>query len=122
MDTTAPPHLQQDVGTVGNNNIVIVAGGDVFVGSPVSGRGGKRGRGGSRRWLGAGVLTFIASATLVTWEARSHLSPSFDWPEGKSARCKDGWYSQSQTRSGTCSSHGGVAAWRYAADHPFWNR
>jgi len=118
MDTTAPPHVGHNVSIIGDNNEVTVGGGDVFVRSTVSGRGGGRGRGGSRRWLGAGVLTFLTTATLVTWEVRSQLSPPPDW----SARCRDGWYSQSQTRSGTCSSHGGVAAWRYAADHPFWNR
>ncbi len=32
-------------------------------------------------------------------------------PEGASARCKDGTYSFSQSRRGTCSRHGGVAEW-----------
>jgi uncharacterized protein DUF3761 len=32
-------------------------------------------------------------------------------PAGASAKCKDGTYSHSQTRSGTCSRHGGVAQW-----------
>ncbi|MET8429979.1 DUF3761 domain-containing protein [Nocardia sp. NPDC004860] len=32
-------------------------------------------------------------------------------PDGATARCKDGTYSFSQHRSGTCSHHGGVAAW-----------
>lgn len=36
--------------------------------------------------------------------------PSND-PTGASARCKDGTYSYSKNRRGTCSSHGGVAAW-----------
>ena len=30
---------------------------------------------------------------------------------GASAKCKDGTYSKSAHRSGTCSSHGGVAEW-----------
>jgi len=30
-------------------------------------------------------------------------------PEGATARCRDGTYSFSQHRSGTCSRHGGVA-------------
>jgi hypothetical protein len=30
---------------------------------------------------------------------------------GATAKCKDGTYSKSQTHSGTCSSHGGVAQW-----------
>lgn len=32
-------------------------------------------------------------------------------PAGASARCRDGTYSFSKNRRGTCSSHGGVATW-----------
>jgi hypothetical protein len=32
-------------------------------------------------------------------------------PFGATARCRDGWYSCSQHRPGTCSWHGGVAEW-----------
>jgi len=32
-------------------------------------------------------------------------------PAGASARCRDGTYSFSQHRSGTCSHHGGVSTW-----------
>jgi hypothetical protein len=32
-------------------------------------------------------------------------------PSGASAICKDGTYSFSQHRQGTCSGHGGVASW-----------
>ncbi|HGL4257134.1 DUF3761 domain-containing protein [Burkholderia dolosa] len=32
-------------------------------------------------------------------------------PEGASARCRDGAYSFSRHRRGTCSGHGGVAEW-----------
>jgi hypothetical protein len=32
-------------------------------------------------------------------------------PAGASARCRDGSYSFSQNRRGTCSHHGGVAVW-----------
>jgi hypothetical protein len=32
-------------------------------------------------------------------------------PTGATAKCKDGTYSKSTHRSGTCSSHGGVAEW-----------
>jgi hypothetical protein len=32
-------------------------------------------------------------------------------PPGATARCRDGGYSFSQHRSGTCSGHGGVAEW-----------
>jgi hypothetical protein len=36
-------------------------------------------------------------------------------PPGATARCNDGTYSYSQTRSGTCSHHGGVALWLTSA-------
>jgi acyl-homoserine lactone acylase PvdQ len=32
-------------------------------------------------------------------------------PDGASARCRDGTYSFSRNRRGTCSHHGGVAQW-----------
>lgn len=32
-------------------------------------------------------------------------------PSGASAKCRDGSYSYSQNRRGTCSGHGGVASW-----------
>jgi len=32
-------------------------------------------------------------------------------PQGASAQCRDGTYSFSQSRRGTCSQHGGVASW-----------
>jgi hypothetical protein len=32
-------------------------------------------------------------------------------PVGASAKCRDGSYSFSKSRRGTCSRHGGVAAW-----------
>ena len=32
-------------------------------------------------------------------------------PVGTTARCKDGTYSYSLTRRGTCSRHGGVSQW-----------
>lgn len=38
-----------------------------------------------------------------------YQSPSA--PAGATARCVDGTYSFSQSRSGTCSHHGGVAQW-----------
>lgn len=37
-------------------------------------------------------------------------SPSSN-PQGATARCKDGTYSYSQSRRGTCSYHGGVEQW-----------
>lgn len=40
---------------------------------------------------------------------RPYVAPSA--PVGASARCRDGTYSFSQNRRGTCSHHGGVAEW-----------
>jgi hypothetical protein len=34
-------------------------------------------------------------------------------PKGATARCRDGGYSYSQHRRGTCSYHGGVRTWLY---------
>jgi len=39
-------------------------------------------------------------------------SRSGDVPDGATARCRDGTWRFSRHRSGTCSRHGGVAAWR----------
>jgi hypothetical protein len=47
------------------------------------------------------VGSALASVTVAT------ASP----PSGATARCRDGSYSFSQHRSGTCSHHGGVAVW-----------
>ena len=46
-------------------------------------------------------------------QGRPSPSPSQDGrvPRGATARCKDGSYSQSRSRRGTCSQHGGVKDW-----------
>lgn len=43
---------------------------------------------------------------------------SADAPPGATALCKDGTYSYSTTRSGTCSHHGGVAVWLTGTPSP----
>ena len=43
--------------------------------------------------------------------ARSRQAPQRSAPSGASAVCRDGTYSYSQNRRGTCSHHGGVAQW-----------
>lgn len=40
---------------------------------------------------------------------RPYYAPSI--PVGASAKCRDGSYSFSQSRRGTCSHHGGVSTW-----------
>jgi uncharacterized protein YraI len=44
------------------------------------------------------------------WVPSPCSSPSGP-PAGASARCRDGTYSFSQSRRGTCSRHGGVSRW-----------
>jgi hypothetical protein len=39
------------------------------------------------------------------------IQPTTSHPANATALCKDGTYSYSQTRSGTCSGHGGVSVW-----------
>jgi hypothetical protein len=51
--------------------------------------------------------TSIPSATVQPPETEPKVSA----PAGASAVCRDGTYSFSQSRSGTCSHHGGVARW-----------
>lgn len=42
---------------------------------------------------------------------RPTRTPGDRAPAGASARCRDGTYSFSQSRRGTCSHHGGVVRW-----------
>ncbi len=53
------------------------------------------------------VVVLLAVAVALVPAAASGGSA----PPGATARCNDGTYSFSQHRSGTCSHHGGVAAW-----------
>lgn len=41
----------------------------------------------------------------------NHIDSPSSNPSGATAQCNDGTYSYSQHHSGTCSHHGGVAAW-----------
>jgi len=52
-----------------------------------------------------GVYTNSAGNTVCKPEHSSTV------PEGATAKCEDGTYSFSESRSGTCSYHGGVAEW-----------
>jgi hypothetical protein len=42
---------------------------------------------------------------------RPKATPQTSAPQGATALCRDGTYSFSQHRSGTCSHHGGVSKW-----------
>lgn len=52
------------------------------------------------------------AVTPTTPVPASSPSATTEWPTGATAKCKDGTYSTSQTRSGTCSGHGGVLQWK----------
>jgi len=45
------------------------------------------------------------------WVPSPQPGPADRPPSGATARCRDGTYSYSQSRRGTCSHHGGVAVW-----------
>jgi hypothetical protein len=53
------------------------------------------------------------NGTYVNSAGNTVCSPysSSSAPSGATAQCQDGSYSFSQSRSGTCSHHGGVASW-----------
>ena len=64
---------------------------------------------------GLAPVTAQHAYALPTQEPQQATSPA---PAGATARCRDGTYSFSQHRSGTCSHHGGVATWLDAARTP----
>ncbi len=55
--------------------------------------------------------TNCPNGTYTNTAGNEVCSPSNDPSPGASAQCRDGTYSFSQSRSGTCSHHGGVARW-----------
>src|SRR5262249_13429421 len=56
----------------------------------------------------SGHLTY---GTRTTKPAVSNRPTGSSHPAGVTAKCRDGTYSYSTSRSGTCSHHGGVAVW-----------
>lgn len=63
----------------------------------------------------AAAPTAVAPAAAAAAGATSGKAPTVarpgDAPANATAKCRDGTYSASQTHSGTCSHHGGVAEW-----------
>src|ERR1700730_14859288 len=53
------------------------------------------------------------NGTYVNSQGQTVLRPETcsSAPQGATAQCRDGTYSFSRHRSGTCSHHGGVAKW-----------
>jgi len=66
---------------------------------------------------------FLSAEAQTVVEGRGYINSQGNWvpsptrtangqaPAGASARCRDGTFSFSQSRRGTCSHHGGVAEW-----------
>jgi len=61
--------------------------------------------------FGVFALGSAASAGTAISGVTASLTESAAAPPGATARCRDGTYSFSHHRSGTCSHHGGVAIW-----------
>jgi hypothetical protein len=60
-----------------------------------------------RRILVVAVLAVCSVSGISLASASAGATP----PQGATAQCNDGTYSFSQTHSGSCSHHGGVAMW-----------
>lgn len=62
---------------------------------------------------GTYVAPTCANGSYVNSAGNTVCNPEYasSAPSGASAQCRDGTYSYSQSRSGTCSHHGGVATW-----------
>ena len=57
------------------------------------------------------TLELIRNMSLVMSDTICRPFDSPTTPDGATAVCRDGTYSFSQNRSGTCSHHGGVSRW-----------
>jgi hypothetical protein len=74
-------------------------------------------------YVSAEFLTLLPPPGTVTPTGRGYINSRGEWvpspqrtpddqpPPGATAQCRDGTYSFSRTRRGTCSHHGGVARW-----------
>jgi resuscitation-promoting factor RpfB len=63
--------------------------------------------------VGTYVAPSCSNGSYVNSAGNTVCNPEYasSAPSGASAQCRDGTYSYSQSRSGTCSHHGGVATW-----------
>lgn len=57
--------------------------------------------------------TSYTDSTYVNTYGNTVYSPSYTNYGNSTATCGDGTYSYSQSKSGTCSHHGGVSSWSY---------
>ncbi len=57
------------------------------------------------------IISDPAQIQAGSMQSSESTTPSDSIPAGATAECRDGSYSFSQHRSGTCSHHGGVSRW-----------
>jgi hypothetical protein len=60
-----------------------------------------------KRPLSVVFLAFVLFAQMLV----AQTQPAPPAPQGATVQCRDGTYSFSRSRRGTCSHHGGVAKW-----------
>ena len=68
-------------------------------------KGAAKSTGDTAKKVGSGVEEGTKKATTGTKEAVTGI------PKGATGRCKDGSYTMAKTRTGACSSRGGVEKW-----------
>jgi hypothetical protein len=128
MNLMDDPNVQQTVHNFGDGNFTAIAGRDLYITTsppPPDPRPSTPPRAPRRRpgkYASGGLFAAVVSLVFAATMLDRPPSPPSVWPEGKTALCKDGEYSPSRHRSGTCSRHGGVVYWRFAADDPFWRQ
>jgi len=57
------------------------------------------------------IFAITILTTLLSACGGGNEPETYQDPKNATAICNDGTYSYSQTRSGTCSGHGGVRTW-----------
>jgi hypothetical protein len=92
--------------------------------SAATGKGACSGHGGVQKTPAAATPAAPAASTpaaaapagtAMTAAPAAKTPASTTDPTGATAKCKDGSYSKSTHKAGTCSNHGGVAQWMTAA-------
>ena len=83
--------------------------------STATGKGACSGHGGVQKAKPAADTAAAAATAMTAAPAKTPASAASTDPTGATAKCKDGTYSKSTHKAGTCSNHGGVAQWLTAA-------
>lgn len=61
--------------------------------------------------LSGSALAHASTGTYINSDGNTIQSPSFTRPASATALCKDGTWSSSRHRRGTCNGHRGVKKW-----------